>query len=95
MEQKQLQSIGGYFVKDTFEQRRANQEGAGVAFDTESLLSGKESALGMTYDNSHREWPNEESYALAVEGKMTTEEVLEMHPRVLNGADLSVFDNWN
>jgi hypothetical protein len=75
------------FKQDLFEIRRTNQVGAGVPYDPESLISGDEEAQGMTYINSHREWPNEESYAMATEGRMTTEEILAFHPRVLNSVE--------
>ena len=33
----------------------------------------------MTYENSHREWPNEETLEAATSGRMTTEEILTFH----------------
>lgn len=82
---KRKQALGrGLFYQDTFSLRRASQPGAGVPYDPESLLSGKEAAEGMTYENSHREWPNEESYEAATRGQLTTDEVLAFHPRVKN-----------
>lgn len=79
-----------FFVNDLFEMRRNATHASGNPYDPESLLSGKEASLGMTYDNSHREWPNEESYMLAVEGRMSSEEILLMHPRVFNHGACSV-----
>ena len=78
------------FDNDLFEIRRANQVGAGNPYDPESLMSGREAELGFTYSNSHREWDCEEDYNRAVKGLMSTEEVLEKHPRVFNEGALGI-----
>lgn len=50
--------------------------------DPESLISGRELALGYTYKNSFRKWKDEQQRLDAVSGKMTTEEILTCAPRV-------------
>ena len=43
--------------------------------DPESLLTGKEIADGWTYENSHRIYPDIETYNRAVSGEMSSEDI--------------------
>jgi hypothetical protein len=52
--------------------------------DPESLITGRELAEGMTYENSHREWASEEQYWLACAGTVPTEKLVKLWPRVRN-----------
>ena len=52
--------------------------------DPESLISGAESAAGMTYTNSHREYPSESVYFDAVHGRIDCDEIIRIAPRVRN-----------
>ncbi len=67
------------FDNDNFTSRRTTGHNM---FDPESLISGKELAQGMTYQNSKRGWHNEKWYLAAVSGDLTTDEILEIAPRV-------------
>lgn len=51
-------------------------------YDAESLLTGAEVVQGLDYDNSYRQWPDEATKRLGAEGKLSTEEVLRVAPRV-------------
>jgi hypothetical protein len=65
------------------QERRGNKMVVGDnMFDPESLISGKELAEGLTYRNSVRSWKNQEHYLSAVQGDLTTEQILESAPRV-------------
>ena len=68
------------FDRDNFVSRRTTGHNM---FDPESLISGKEIAEGLTYRNSARSWKNQEHYLSAVQGDLTTEQILESAPRVL------------
>lgn len=73
-----------YFAKDRFSDRRSGLAFAsGNPYDPESLITGKEAASGLTYDNSRRDWPSERSYenAVAATPFWTTERILEKAPR--------------
>lgn len=67
------------FSQDLFPARRMP---SGNPYDPESLLTGAEVEAGMTYTNSRRAWATEAEYHRAVQGEMTTEEILEAAPRV-------------
>ena len=80
------------FEKDLFSERRSGTcFTCGNPWDPESLISGAELAVGMTYANSKRNWgyttPTRETaealYADAVSGLLTPDEVLEIAPRHL------------
>lgn len=69
------------FTQDNFEARRASQNGAGVAYDPESLLTGDEIARGFDYGDS-RSWPNEETRQLAHRGFIPVDLIPVIAPRV-------------
>lgn len=71
-----------YFAEDKFSTRRSGTcFQSGNPYDPESLLSGFESARGCTYDNSRRNWPSESLYRRAVNGELTSEQILTWAPR--------------
>ena len=78
-----------HFEKDNFSERRGDILGAGVAYDPESLITGGELIAGFTYQNSSRNWKDEEHYLAAVKGWLTTEQILLSAPRVVKGLDTS------
>lgn len=72
------------FAMDNFAVRRASQEGAGVAYDPESLLTGEEIAQGLDYD-CPRVWAGvsgEMDRQSAIAGKLSTKDVARLGPRV-------------
>lgn len=72
-----------FFENDLFALRRSGTAfAAGNPYDPESLLTGEEMAEGLDYDNSRRDWPNEDFYKLAVAGGMDTKSILQYAPRV-------------
>jgi hypothetical protein len=71
-----------YFEQDTFAARRASQLGAGVAFNPESLITGKELADGFTYTNSRRKYASQEQYNAIIAGEIPASEVPTVAPRV-------------
>jgi len=66
------------FAEDNFTKRRTTGHNM---FDPESLISGEEAAKGMTYDNSRRVWPDTDTELDAIEGRISTDEVLRVAPR--------------
>lgn len=68
------------FGQDNFTVRRTQGNNM---FDPESLMSGAEAAQGMTYTNSHRVFPSAEAELDAIHGRINTDEVLRIAPRVL------------
>jgi hypothetical protein len=76
-----MTGIANYFQGDTFAERRNATPSAGVAYDPESLLTGAEIAAGLGY-RDRRVWPDEETYKRAVEGRLTSEQVAAVAPRV-------------
>ena len=78
------------FGTDLFETRRGNKEAHGNPYDPESLLSEQEALVGMTYDNSHRDWPSEFLYRLAVQGRVPIDAILRIAPRIPDAADLMI-----
>lgn len=69
-----------YFTEDNFRQRRNSDESTGVAYNPESLITGGEVAAGVA--ECPRYWPDEETYKLAAAGKLTSEKVVELGPRI-------------
>lgn len=69
------------FDQDNFAQRRASQNGAGVAYDPNSLLTGYEISEGFSYENSFRSFETHRLKQQAVAGELTTEEVLTVGAR--------------
>ncbi len=76
-----MTGVANYFQGDTFAERRNATESAGVAYDPESLLTGAEIAAGLGYQD-RRQWPDEETYRRALEGRFTPEQVASIAPRV-------------
>ena len=80
------------FDHDNFVSRRTTGHNM---FDPESLISGKEIAEGLTYRNSTRSWRNQKHYLSAVQGDLTTEEILEFAPRILRPFDTYLrLEHW-
>jgi hypothetical protein len=52
--------------------------------DPESLITGREIARGLNYDNSHREYDNEGVYLSACSGEERSEFIELCNPRVFN-----------
>ncbi len=76
-----MTGIPNYFQTDNFRERRNSGESAGVRYDPESLLTGAEEAAGLGYHDK-RVWPDAETYRLATEGKLTSEQIAQIAPRV-------------
>jgi len=68
-----------HFGKDNFSVRRTQGNNM---YDPESLMSGEESARGMTYENSRRVFPSLERELDAIHGRIGVDEVLRIAPRV-------------
>jgi hypothetical protein len=71
-----------FFGSDLFSSRRSGTNGVGNPYDPESLLTGGESAKGMTYANSRRDWISETDYRAAVAGFVPTDALVQLAPRV-------------
>ena len=67
------------FTEDNFTVRRPQGNNM---WDPESLITGEESAKGLTYQNSHRVFPTLESQLDAIHGRIGVDEVLRIAPRV-------------
>lgn len=67
------------FERDNFASRRTTGHNL---YDPNSLMSGAESENGFTYANSTRKFPDVETELAAVDGRLTTEEILKVGPRV-------------
>jgi len=52
--------------------------------DPESLITGREIARGLDYDNSHREYYNEETYHFACSGERSSAQIELLNPRKRN-----------
>lgn len=74
------------FSRDNFTLRRTSGHNM---YDPESLLTGEEMAQGMTYTNTARDWPDEETYHKAWAGEIPTPELLKIAPRVWIGKPLA------
>lgn len=60
-------------------------EGINRQYDPESLLTAGEAAeQGFSYNNSHRDWPNEKLKARAESGMMLLDAIPSIAPRVFN-----------
>ena len=69
--------------KDLFTARRSGTVWAsGNPWNPENFFTGGEFAAGFTPENSRRDWPNEETYRDAVNGKLSPDQVLAIAPRV-------------
>ncbi len=66
------------FKDDNFTSRRTTGHNM---FDPESLMSGAEAEQGMTYENSHRVFPDTQSEDDAVTGRIDTDTILKIAPR--------------
>ena len=78
------------FESDNFTERRTGgAESFGNAYDPESLLTGAESAAGLTYDD-HRVWPSERLYRDAVAGRISVDDIPSIAPRQKGLARTSV-----
>lgn len=69
------------FAKDNFASRRTTGHNL---YDPESLITGREVSLGLTYSNSHRDHLNEEHFIAAVDGTLNPTDIAYIAPRVLN-----------
>lgn len=69
------------FKADNFTSRRTTGHNM---YDPESLITEREVAEGLSYDNSHREWYNEATYLKACSGELTPEQIMYLGPRVEN-----------
>ena len=78
-----MTGIPNYFQRDNFTARRsgAGSENFGVAYDPESLLTGAEASVGLTYRDK-RVWPDAETYKAAVAGKISADLIPSIAPRV-------------
>lgn len=69
------------FSQDLFALRRTGgPESYGNPYDPESLITGEETAAGITYDDP-RVWPDFPTYQEAVAGRMTPEQIAQVAPR--------------
>lgn len=71
------------FDQDNFRERRASQNGAGVAYDPDSLITGTEVEAGLDYENSTRSFDTPKHDKQAKQGKLSTRKVLQFGPRTL------------
>ena len=67
------------FDRDNFAFRRTTGHNM---YDPNSLMSGSEAEKGFTYTNSTRVFPDVGTELMAVDGRLTTEEILLVGPRV-------------
>jgi hypothetical protein len=52
--------------------------------DPESLITGREIANGLTYDNSHRDYVSQGAYLRVVSGEIETQRLVIVAPRMEN-----------
>lgn len=78
-----MTGIPNYFQQDNFAARRsgAGSENFGVAYDPESLLTGAEASVGLTYRDK-RVWPDADTYNAAVAGRISADLIPSIAPRV-------------
>ena len=53
------------------------------SYDPESLLTGGEASIGMTYTNSERAWPDAKTRERAAKGELSHDEIARLAPRQL------------
>lgn len=77
-----MTGIPNYFQTDNFAERRSGSETSyGVKFDPEALITGGEALVGLTYADK-RVWPDAATYEAAVAGKIPTDLIPSIAPRV-------------
>jgi hypothetical protein len=69
------------FENDNFTSRRTTGHNL---FDPDSLLTGGESAQGLTYQNSSRKFPSAEIREAVIRGEVSQADVVRLYPRTLN-----------
>lgn len=69
------------FATDNFTSRRTTGHNL---FDSDSLITGEESAAGLTYANSSRKFPDVETKERAIRGEISQDEIIRLYPRTLN-----------
>lgn len=69
------------FENDNFTSRRTTGHNL---FDPDSLITGEESDQGLTYNNSHRKFPDAETRERVVRGEISQADVVKLYPRVRN-----------
>lgn len=67
------------FTQDNFASRRTTGNNM---YDPESLITGAEVAVGFTYKNSVRNYPDEETYLKIVHGEVPVSDVPTLAPRM-------------
>lgn len=69
------------FENDNFTSRRTTGHNL---FDPDSLITGEETDQGLTYNNSHRKFPDAETRERVVRGEVSQADVAKLYPRVRN-----------
>ena len=69
------------FSRDNFSSRRTTGHNL---FDPDSLITGEESAAGLTYSNSSRVFPSAEIREQAIRGEISQADIIRLYPRQFN-----------
>lgn len=78
--------IQTYFERDNFTSRRTTGNNM---YDPESLLTGAEIEAGLGYGDL-RQWPNQDTYDLAVHGLLPVDAIPTIAPRTKQTQSLSI-----
>lgn len=76
-----IQEVETSFEQDNFTSRRTTGHNL---FDPDSLITGEESAQGLTYQNSSRKFPSAEIRESVIRGEVSQADVVRLYPRTLN-----------
>ncbi len=76
-----IQEVETSFEKDNFTSRRTTGHNL---FDPDSLITGEETAAGLTYANSSRKFPTPEIRESVIRGEVSQADVVKLYPRTLN-----------